>query len=198
MEFFRRAAARPGRLGVLAGTFNPPTRAHLALARAALERVDEVVFVLPRALPHKAWDGAAFEDRIRMLELALAAEPRFSIATARGGLFIEIARECREAYGSGVEIFFLCGRDAAERVANWDYGSPGAFADQLREFQLLVAPRGGAYPPPAELRGRVHPLPMPGEYDECSATGVRERIRSDRPWKHLVPPEIADLVRETY
>jgi nicotinic acid mononucleotide adenylyltransferase len=92
MEFFRRAAARPGRLGVLAGTFNPPTRAHLALAQAALGCADEVVFVLPRAFPHKAYGGASFEDRVRMLAAAVGDEPRFSIAASGAGLFIEIAR----------------------------------------------------------------------------------------------------------
>ena len=53
MEFFRRAAGRPNRLGILPGTFNPVTVAHLALAHAALRHVDEVVFVLPRVFPHK-------------------------------------------------------------------------------------------------------------------------------------------------
>src|SRR5690242_20208760 len=120
MEFFRRAAARPRRLGVFPGTFNPPTRAHVALARAALASVDEVVFVLPREFPHKTFEGASFEDRVRMLEAALAGEPRFSIAASRGGLFIEIARECREAYGAETGLYFLCGRDAAERIVDWD------------------------------------------------------------------------------
>src|ERR1039458_5080843 len=61
MEFLRRSKDRPYRLGVLPGTFNPVTVAHLALAEAALTIVDEVVFVLPRQFPHKTYSGAAFE-----------------------------------------------------------------------------------------------------------------------------------------
>jgi nicotinate-nucleotide adenylyltransferase len=198
MEFFRRAPGRPRKLGILAGTFNPPTRAHLALARAALAVMDEVVFVLPRALPHKPWTGAPFEDRVRMLEAAIEGEPRCSIAATAGGLFAEIAPECREAYGDRIELFFLCGRDAADRIINWDYGRPGAILEQLREYRLLVAPRKGRYEPPSELRDFVLPLPFEPEYGGISATDVREKIRRGEPWEHLVPEKVAPLARMLY
>ncbi len=198
MEFFRRAAGRPSRLGVLAGAFHPPTRAHLALARAALGLVDEVVFVLPRRFPHKRYEGVGLEDRLRLVLAATDGEPRFSVAVSEGGLFIEIARECREAYGPEVEIWFLCGRDAAERIVNWDYGEPGAFARQLEIYGLVVAPRGGYYEPPPEYRDRIRPLPLEGGYDEVSSTAVREAIRSGRPWEHLVPEAIVAGVRRLY
>src|SRR5437764_13792105 len=107
----QRANVVPVRLGILPGTFNPPTRAHLALAEAALKHVDEVLFVLPREFPHKVYEGASFDERMEMLRAA-ADQPRFSIASTGGGLFIEIARECRETYGDAA-LCFLCGRDAA-------------------------------------------------------------------------------------
>ncbi|MGD0013004.1 MAG: adenylyltransferase/cytidyltransferase family protein [Bryobacteraceae bacterium] len=198
MEFFRRAAGTPARLGVFPGTFNPPTRAHVALAEAALAVVEEVVFVLPRAFPHKPYEEASFEDRLRMLELALPGQPRFSIAAASGGLFIEIARECRAAYGPHAELYFLCGRDAAERIVAWDYGRAGAIREQLAEYRLLVAPRGRPYQPPPELSDRIHALPFPGDYQEVSATEVRERIRRGEPWEHLVPEAIVRVAREVY
>jgi nicotinate (nicotinamide) nucleotide adenylyltransferase len=198
MEFFRRAAGQARRLGVFPGSFHPPTRAHLALARAALNVVDELLFVLPRRFPHKGWEGVGFEDRVRMLEAAAGDEPRFSVAASENGLFIEIARECREAYGPNPELYFLCGRDAAERAVNWDYGRPGAFAEQLREYQLLVAPRRGIYVPPEELRGRIHALDMEDDYDELSASEVRRRISSGEAWERLVPEAIVGMVRELY
>jgi len=198
MEFLRRAAGQARRLGVFPGSFHPPTRAHLALARAALDAVDEIVFVLPRRFPHKGWEGVGFGDRARMLEAAAGEEQRFSVAASENGLFIEIARECREAYGPNPELYFLCGRDAAERAVNWDYGRPGAFAEQLREYQLLVAPRRGIYVPPEELRGRIHALDMEDDYDELSASEVRRRISSGEAWERLVPEAIVGMVREAY
>ena len=198
MDFFRRATATPRRLAVLGGTFNPPTRAHLALARAALAFVDEVLFVLPRAFPHKAYTGASFEDRVRMLAAAVEDEARFSIASSDGGLFIDIAGQCRQAYGPDVEVLILCGRDAAERAVNWDYGHPDAFRDQLREYGLLVAPRGGSYQPPAEFEDRIQGLAAVEGCDEVSATDVRQRIRRGETWEHLVPRPIVEMVREIY
>lgn len=198
MTFLRRADARPRRLGILAGTFNPPTCAHLALARAALARVEEVLFALPRAFPHKPYQGAAFEQRLHMLEILLQGEPRFSLAVTEGGLFLEIARECRAAYGPETQLYFVCGRDAAERIVGWDYGTAGGIAEQLREYQLLVAPRQGCWTPPASLRERIHQLPLDPGYDEVSATQVRENLRRSQPWEHLVPEPIREMVREIY
>jgi nicotinate-nucleotide adenylyltransferase len=198
MEFFRRAPGRPARLGVLPGTFNPITVAHLALARAALSCVDEVVFVLPRVFPHKQYSGTSFQDRIGMLQAALGGEPAFSAATSELGLFAEIAAECRECYGTATRLTFLCGRDAAERIAGWDYGRRGTFAQMLAEFDLLVAARHGEYDPPEALRPAVRRLELVGAFDHVSATEVRERISRGEPWEHLVPEAIRGQVRRIY
>ncbi len=160
MEFFRRSPGHPGKLGILAGSYNPPTRAHFALVQAAAPHIDEALFVLPRVFPHKRYEGASFEDRLRMLETAAASvlgDFPYSIAATQQGLFIDIARECREAYGARTRLLFLCGRDAAERAVNWDYGRPGAFLEMLNEFELLVFPRPGVYKPPPELCTRWRP-----------------------------------------
>ena len=198
MEFFHRAAAPPPkRLGILPGSFNPVTIAHLALAQAALSSVQEVVFVLPRIFPHKDFSGGSFEDRIRLLEMAASPHAQFSVAASERGLFLEIAGECRTAYGDDVRLTFLCGRDAAERVAGWDYGRPAAFREMLSHFGLLVAARWGEYTPPAELSHAIQQLQVDGMHD-VSATEVRRRIVAGEPWEHLVPAEIRGAVEEIY
>lgn len=198
IEFFRRATGAPKRLGVLPAAFNPPTRAHLALAQSALATVDEVLFVLPRGFPHKTYEEATFEQRLAMLLAATGSEAHYSIAASDRGLFIEIADECHEAYGVAAHLLFICGRDAAERIIAWDYGEPDAFRRMLDHFELLVAARQSGYDPPAEIRDRVHALDVPPEIGNISATEVRERLRHGDPWEHLVPGEIVPLVREIY
>lgn len=192
MEIVRRPAEMGRRTGVLPGTFNPPTRAHVELARAALAHVDSVLFVLPRVLPHKGWEGAPPETRIEMLVRTAESDPRFGVALSRGGLYIEIAREARAALGG--EIDLICGRDAAERIAGWDYGGDDIFGALLQEAGLLVAPRGGAAALDAACIKR---LDLSG-CDEISASEVRSRIRSGHDWRDLVPVEIADIVAATY
>jgi nicotinate-nucleotide adenylyltransferase len=198
MQFYRRHSASPKRLGILPGAFNPPTVAHLALARAALKSVDEVLFVVPQVLPHKSFSGASLSERIDLVLQAVGDDLPHSVAIANGGLYMDIVRECRTAYGDGPELWCLCGRDAAERIAGWDYGVPGAFERMLDEFGLLVAARSGEYSAPESLRHRIRTLELNGTYDHVSATEVRERIARGEPWEHLVPERITAQVRRIF
>ncbi|HSW50555.1 MAG TPA: hypothetical protein VLH09_10290 [Bryobacteraceae bacterium] len=198
MRFFRRTPQDPRRLGIFPGTFNPPTRAHVALGQAALERVDEVLFVLPRLLPHKSYEGVGLDGRLRIMESVITLSPRFSLASTEKGLFADIAEECRRAYGPDVGLVLICGRDAAERAVEWDYGEPGAFRKMLGGFELLVAARRGAFRIPSGLEDRFHLIELSQEYEGLSASMIREGIRLGEPWEHLVPPLIVPLVRELY
>jgi nicotinate (nicotinamide) nucleotide adenylyltransferase len=195
MDFYFRATGTPAKLAILPGAFNPPTRAHLAMAEAALSVADEVLFVLPRAFPHKQYSGAAFDTRVAWLQAALAGNPRFSLAAADRGLFIDIAREAGADYGQATELFILCGRDAAERIVNWDYGPGEDIRKQLEVFALLVASRGGPYQPPPEMRDRVRPIALPAEVEQISSTEVRRRIQAGEPWESLVPARIVPMIR---
>jgi nicotinic acid mononucleotide adenylyltransferase len=186
MEFLRRAPAAASPLALFSGAFHPPTRAHLAIAEAALGRAGEVVFVLPRVFPHKQWEGAPLGERLKWVQAAVEDQPRFSVAVSEGGLF--------EAVRPDTKPYVLVGRDAAERIVHWDYGGAGAFRDQLREFELLVAARHGQYDPPAGLAPWIHALDVAGEFDHISSTEVRRRIQGGEPWEHLVPPRVAPLV----
>ena len=197
---WKSSGATARRLGILPAAFNPVTNAHLSMARQALAQynLDEILFLLPFSFPHKPFTGASFEQRLEMLHAALALDrdPRFSIGSTDQGLFIDIARACRPVYGPAAEFFFLCGRDAAERIVAWDYGPAGpSFADQLAEFQVLVAPRGGPYQAPPEFATRLHPLDLPPEFDSHSSSAVRDARVHGGPWEHLVPAEVAALIR---
>lgn len=166
----------------------------MAMAESALQCVDEVLFVLPAVLPHKEFSGAGFAERIEWLRAAAAGHPRYSIASSAGGLFFEIARECRQEYGA-VKLFFLCGRDAAERIVNWDYGPGAGFRSQLEHFDLLVAPRDGDYQAPPEIAPHVHRLDLAPEFQAQSSTEVRRKMAAGEPWEHLVPPAVAAILR---
>jgi len=178
------------------GAFNPPTRAHVILARAALAYADAVLFTLPSTLPHKEFTGASLEQRIAMLTRITNADERLGTAVAEGGLYVEIAREARREFPH-TEIALLCGRDAAERIVGWTYDEPGAVERMLAEFELLVAPRRGDYEPPAHLRSRIRILEVPN-LDDYSSTRVRDMIVRGENWQHLAPEEIVDLIAEIY
>jgi nicotinate-nucleotide adenylyltransferase len=178
------------RIGILAGAFNPVTRAHIALIEAALPMVDEAVCVVPRAYPHKEFHGAGLEDRLEMLR---RASDRYRVEVTQGGLFVDIAREL---HSPEAEPYFICGRDAAERLIAWEHDEP---LDRIfDEFHLLVAARGGVFQPPPHLAGRIHPLPVAPDLEEISSTEVRRRIARGEPWQHLVPEPITEMVGRIY
>jgi nicotinic acid mononucleotide adenylyltransferase len=195
MRFVRRQpwASAPRSVAVLAGAFNPPTIAHAELVRAARRHVDQVICVLPKALPHKEFHSATLDDRVAMLGALGAA-----VAISEAGLLMDIARECGDHFEAGTRLFFICGGDAAERIMNWDYGDGRTPAAVLRDFELLVAARGAPYVPPHEVRSRVHDLDLPPGYHAVSSTEVRDRIARGAAWEHLVPNEIVAHVQRIY
>jgi len=196
LRFFRGGPLQRGRVGVLPGAFNPVTNAHIALAEASIQQhhLDQIIFLLPEVFPHKEYTGASFQERLALLQAALTAEQQCAIASSARGLFIEIANAVRDKYGPGVEIHLICGRDAAERIVNWDYADGPDFARQLEQFQMLVGSRGEGYDVPAGLVGRIHRVEMPPGLGEVSATEVRLAISRDDAWQHLVPAAVADQI----
>lgn len=188
---------RRGRLGLLPAAFNPPTSAHLALARAAAEQhaLDQVALVLPANLPHKEFDHVPFEQRRDLLVSAVANAPGVTAAVCEGGLFHEIADELLHACGS-IEPALIAGRDAAERIVAWDYGDAPSIAEQLTRFELLVASREGSYLPPREIAHRIRNVQLSREWDAVSSSLARRSIASGgEEWRDYVPGPVADAIR---
>ena len=196
LRFWKGSPIREGKVGVLPGAFNPPTVAHEALAAAARAQygLDQVLFLVPEAFPHKDYEGATFEDRIAMLRAALANDAGYAIASSDQGLFIGIARQVRAMCADGVEICLICGRDAAQRIVGWDYGEGPSVGEQLREFQLLVASREGEYVPPVDCADRIHAVDLDRSVDAVSATRVREESAGGAQWRRWVTPEVAEEI----
>ena len=127
MEHYITVSRAPAKLAILPGAFNPPTRAHLDMADAALARVDEVLFALPRAFPHKEYTGSQFETRLEWLRAALAGYPRFSLAVTEGGLFIEIAQEAAQALSGrrlcrvASAVHVIMGQASSARICSEKY-----------------------------------------------------------------------------
>lgn len=193
MQLLTELAETPARLGLLPGSFNPPTRAHMGLARAALTRVNQVLLVLPGTLPHKNWDGASRDERVQMLRKITQESSGIGAAVSEGGLFIEMVREARILFPR-TEFYLICGRDAAERIIEWNYGSAHVIEQMLTECRILVSPRDGPYVPPDHLAHAVETLDADC-WDEYSSTRVRFRTGD---WRELVPESILSMVETIY
>ena len=84
----------------------------------------------------------------------------------------------------------------AERIVGWDYGDAPNFAQQLKDFQLLAAPREGKYEPPAALRKRIHIVHLSSEWSTISSSAFREAFCQNQNWERFVPPTVARVIRQ--
>jgi nicotinate-nucleotide adenylyltransferase len=210
LSFFRVAPAgvsiipQGRRLGILSAAFNPITRAHLALAQSAYVhyQLHEVLFVLPLTQPHKLIHDAPIEARLQMINLAVQGAPAFSIGLCTHGLFIDICRAVALAYAPQTRLWFISGRDAAERILTWSYADPAAALSALfAQAELLVADRQGAFtlpdiPPVREHAAHIHHLPLAGEMSHISATEIRTRLAKGEKVDELVPSPVLRYIQE--
>jgi len=114
------------RLGILGGTFDPVHYGHLLLAECCREQcqLDQVWF-LPAAIPpHKqGWQLSPAEQRIEMLELAIAGHASFSVCryeADRGGVnYTADTLAHLRAEDASRELFFLMGADSLADLPHW-------------------------------------------------------------------------------
>ena len=198
LYFFTAGPSNSGRVAVFPGAWNPPTRAHLEIARVARNHIGEVIWVLPRIFPHKSFEGASLEARCRMLEILVKQEPGFPPLYRKGGCTPRLQKRHAEYFGPGADIALVCGRDAAERIAAWDYGSPGFFDDFVRQYKLLVAARAGEYEPAATSQTTNDAVAHGVILGRRIVLGSTPPHCAGEDWRPLVPPAIAGIVETLY
>ena len=190
------------RLGVLGSAYNPITRAHLLLARCSKDqfKLHEIIFVLSKTLPNKPFVDTSIEHRLEMMRLGTADVPYVSLGLCTHGLFLDICAALQEVYTQSPEIFFITGRDAAERILNWPYPDPAeALARMFAGFQLLVFEREGTLnlqkdPLIRQYSNRIHTLRLSENIDHISSTEVRQRILAGQSTEKLVPAAVAAYI----
>jgi nicotinate-nucleotide adenylyltransferase len=183
------------RIGLFGGSFDPVHLGHLLVAQAALEEValDRLIFIPAAQSPFKPDSAPApAAERLRLLRLALAAQPHFAIddqEITRGGISYSIdtvrtyARQFPEA-----QLFYLIGADHVPSLAKWrDAG------ELARLVEFVAIPRPGqpeaTFAPP--FRGRT----LKGFPLGVSASEIRDRARAGLPIDHLVPPAVVEAIR---
>ncbi len=184
----------------MGGTFDPIHNGHLVAASEAASRflLDEVVFV-PTGQPwQKAdYDVSAPEDRYLMTVIATASNPRFQVSRVdvdRGGptYTVDTLRDLRAVYGPKVDLFFITGADALNRILSWKD------ADQIFELAHLVGvTRPGfvlsdEHLPPAT----VSLVQVPAM--AISSTDCRRRVAEGQPVWYLVPDGVVQYIAKRH
>ncbi|MDZ4242549.1 MAG: nicotinate-nucleotide adenylyltransferase, partial [Candidatus Omnitrophota bacterium] len=115
------------RIGLLGGTFNPVHIGHMVIAQTALDKagLDRVIFVPCHEPPHKKIPHlASARDRLAMIRLAVAENPRFDVSDVevrRAGrsYTIDTVRHFRDLYKGKAKLHFIIGGDSFAALSAW-------------------------------------------------------------------------------
>jgi nicotinate-nucleotide adenylyltransferase len=170
--------------GILGGTFDPPHNGHVALAKAALERlpIDELAVLV---IEHPGHRGVVADHQTR-LRLAQAAFPEMNVRLDPHAFTVDAVR----AGGFGEHAFFVVGADQAADFGRWREPD-----EILKWVKLAVGTRAGYPLPDLSVYGdRVVAFELASP--DVSSSQVRKRIAAGEPIDDLVPPEVAKLIEE--
>lgn len=186
----------PGRSAVLLlGAFDPPTSAHVALARAAARHTGwPAAFCLTKVVLDRPAD--VLLDPVSRLELldALALGEGMGLAVSNRGTYLDVARAARLA---DLEVAFVVGSDKIGQLTDERFyadGQRGVDAT-FREARFIVVPRGTEVARrDVEILDNKAVFERP-EVEMSSASEVRRRLADGRPIDDLVPRIVADSLR---
>jgi nicotinate-nucleotide adenylyltransferase len=208
----------PERLGILGGTFDPVHLGHLRIAEEAVDqlRLDGLLFVPAATPPHKVERAfQPYHHRYRMLELAVADNPRFSVSRIEQELpgrsyTVATLYKMHQEATRFMEYYFLVGMDGFLELETWWHyrelfrlarmvilRRPGhGDGDILPVLRQIVSP---LYEVGADRASYVHPHLNPvhaldNTRLDISSTTIRRLCSEGRSIRYLVPPDVQHYI----
>lgn len=187
----------------MGGTFDPIHVGHLACAEQVRDvfELDGVVF-MPAGDPwmKRGRSISAAEDRFAMVKAAVEDNPffdasRLEIDRAGETYTVDTLRALRAHYPDNVELYFISGADAMHRILEWRDAT-----ELARMARLVAVSRPGYEIDDARRRYMLthaairHVSVIEATALAVSSTDLREKVRSGRSIRYLVPQVVADYV----
>jgi nicotinate-nucleotide adenylyltransferase len=208
------------RAGILGGTFDPVHFGHLRAAEEVADSLNlSTVMFMPAAEPphKKQQELTPFVHRWRMLELALAGNPRFVLSDLeyrRSGesYSVDTVGQLLSQYGQDALLYFIVGLDAFLTLPTWH-----RYRDLFSLCQLVVVARPGYSPAELDkvlhssvseryrfdedMQGFVHPEHRPVYVRQVtlmdiSSSRIREYVAGGRSVRYLLPAEVENYIHE--
>lgn len=165
--------------------------AHLAMARAALDslQLDKIVFMPTGAPRYRTPAVASGAHRVKMLELALADEPRYEIdprelAPGASGFTVDTLKELRLELGADATLYLLIGADQYAKLDTWHRPQ-----DVKKLARIAVFARPGI-----ALKEKLPLIPM--QPMPVSASEIRARAARGESLSPFVPAGVADYIAD--
>ncbi len=192
------------RWGILGGIFDPLHYAHLAIAEQAREALDleRVVFVPAGQPVHRAPPRASAEDRARMVELAIAGNPAFTVSRveidADVPSYTVDTLATMDAETPDTELYLILSTETVALMPT-TWREPARILDLAR---IAVASRLG-FPDITPAWLAEH---FPGRSDRFtlletsrlghSSSDIRARLSAGKSIRYLVPPVVETYIKE--
>ncbi len=173
-------------------------RAHLALARTALEHLmlDELRWIPVGDAWQKPRELTPAADRAAMVALAIEDEPRFVLERCeleRQGpsYMIDTVRELKAAHPSPALWFLVVGQDQYGQLHTWR-----DWRELAAEVSFAVAAREGVEPTPGDALADHphHAVTLPLPRIDVSSSDVRRRVAAREGITDMVPPPVASYI----
>ena len=191
------------RIGILGGTFDPIHNAHLLLGESAREQfnLDRVIFI-PNNLAHlpNRTEITPGDVRYQMVKMAISDNPYFTcsrieIDKPEGTYTYNTIQELKVMY-PGDELYLILGGDSIIGIDTWYRAK-----DLLTSCTILAAVREDD--DLAALDKKRNELKKIYNADirllkfnriDISATEIRQRIRSGRSVRYMLPDEVIEFL----
>ena len=191
------------KIGIMGGTFDPIHLGHLATAESVREifALDEILFIPAARPPHKLTRHVTDEiHRLAMTNLATRSNKFFRVSDIelkRTGLSytLDTMDALHKQFGATTELFFIIGADSLADLSKWHE------AKKLVERSHFIATtRSGVdvdFSATEKFFGaaaseHIHRVTTPAI--EISSTEIRERVKSGRSIKYLVPEAVEEYI----
>lgn len=191
----------PLRLGVYGGAFDPPHRAHFALAKVALDqlKLDQLRVIPTGQAWHKPRALSSAADRLAMCELNFSALAKIVVdprETLREGASytIDTLLELRQEFPHA-QLFLILGQDQADSLTTWHrwelISQLAIICVAARAHSTGDSSQLGCYSPPCP---QMQNLDLPRH--DVSATEIRQRIASHKSVASLVFDSVARYIEQ--
>ena len=195
---------RGQRIGILGGTFDPPHRGHLAIARAAMDQygLDRVILMPSGHSYFKDHQARKVTDpavRLHMTQLACRGKKGFQVSPIEvrreGRTYTSETLETLQALYPEAELFFIVGADTVASMHLW-HNPQGIFSRAsilaaVREDQVDAASLQAAVSSLEETWRDVRILPIQAPSISISSTQIKDRLERGEDTSDLVPEGVA-------
>jgi len=181
------------KIGILGGSFDPIHNGHLIIAQTIAQslKLDRIILIPANQQPLKQMHHVSAADRLKMVGLAIADNPLFSLCdyeVTRGGssFTVDTLKFLHKQYPES-EFYLIIGADSLQHLNQWRQ------ADEIVSLCKIVVATRSQYDISADANAYSAQL-INTPIIEISSTIIREMVAKNYDIIYLVPPAVKDYI----